>query len=93
MANKKLLDKRMRGNEFTPTNSALEENIDENEVEVVKEYRASLRVTNETRDRMNALRKITEFKNVDDLVNHLIDEKVETLTDKSRRKFEVMVEK
>ena len=42
---------------------------------------------------MNALRKITEFKNVDDLVNHLIDEKVETLTDKSRRKFEVMVEK
>ncbi len=93
MANKKLLNKRMRGNEFTPTNSALEESVEENEIEVVKEYRASLRVTNETRDRMNALRKITEFKNVDDLVNHLIDEKLETLSDKSKIKFEVMTDK
>lgn len=85
-----LTRKPVTGDVFKETSRA---RAKKNEVPVVKkDYNASVRITIETRNKLNALRKISKFKNIDDLLEEMIENRVKELNSHDKVKFEVLIE-
>lgn len=54
------------------------------------EKKTSIGLTLDTKKKINTLRKMKDFKNVDDLLLYLINEEVEKFTDKEKMEFEII---
>lgn len=61
-------------------------------VERKKDYNASVRIATETRTQLNALRKVTKHKNIDDLLQEMINQRVKKLKDHDKMKYELLIE-
>lgn len=61
-----------------------------NEVDKKSEKKTSLGLTIDTKKKINTLRKMKDFKNVDDLLLYLIEQEIKNFTDKEKMEFEII---
>lgn len=68
-------------------NKQVQQNV---EVDKKSEKKTSLGLTIDTKKKINTLRKMKDFKNVDDLLLYLIEQEIKNFTDKEKMEFEII---
>lgn len=87
--NKTLLTNRKRGNQFEPSKPSTGKVVSKAPAKV---YDASVRITTDTRTKLNALRKVSKHRSVDDLLQEMIEARVKKLKDPDKTKYELLIE-
>lgn len=59
-------------------------------LEQKKQKKTSIGLTVDTKKKINTLRKMKDFKNVDDLLLYLISQETEKFSDKEKMEFEII---